>query len=158
MTITSTATGTAPPSSTWAPLRGRIFRALWLASLASNIGSWMHLVAASWMMTSLTTSAALVALLQTANSAPNFLLALPSGALADVLDRRRLVLFSQLWQLLIAATLGILTITDVTNPAVLLVMTFALATGSALGVPAFSALTPELVPRTQLPAAISLNS
>jgi predicted MFS family arabinose efflux permease len=145
-------------SSNWAPLAVPVFRALWLASLASNIGSWMHIVAASWLMTSLTTSAALVALLQTANSAPNFLLALPAGALADVLDRRRLVLFSQLWQLLVAAALGLYTLTGTTDPIALLALSFALATGSALGVPAFSALTPELVPRSQLPAAISLNS
>ena len=157
MTVTDTASQ-ASANSTWAPLRIRVFRTLWLASLASNIGSWMHLVAASWTMTSLTTSAVMVGLLQTANSAPNCLLALPAGALADVLDRRRLVLLSQLWQLLIAATLGFLTLAHITNPPVLLVMTFAMATGSALGVPAFSALTPELVPRAQLPAAISLNS
>jgi MFS family permease len=149
---------TTPPGSPWAPLRIRVFRALWLASLASNVGSWMHLVAASWLMTSLSTSAALVALLQTANSGPSFLLALPAGALADVLDRRRLVLATQAWQLAVAAALGILTLAHVTTPAVLLAMTFALAAGSALGVPAFSALTPELVPREQLAAAISLNS
>jgi predicted MFS family arabinose efflux permease len=148
----------SPSGSTWAPLGIPVFRALWIAAFASNIGSWMHIVAASWLMTSLTTSAALVALLQTANSAPNFLLALPAGALADVLDRRRLVLFSQLWQLLVASALGVLTLTGSTDPVALLVMSFALAAGSALGVPAFSALTPELVPRPQLPAAISLNS
>jgi MFS family permease len=144
--------------STWDPLRLPVFRALWLASLASNVGSWMHLVAASWLMTSLTTSAALVALLQTANSAPNFLLALPAGALADVLDRRRLVIATQAWQLGVAGLLGVLTLGQVTTPAVLLAMTFALAAGSALGLPAFGALTPELVPREQLAAAISLNS
>jgi MFS family permease len=153
----STPTGSAS-GSTWAPLGIPVFRALWMASLASNIGSWMHLVAASWLMTSLATSAALVALLQTANSVPGFLLALPAGALADVFDRRRLVLFSQLWQLLVAASLGVFTLTGTTGPTALLVMTFALAAGSALGLPAFSALTPELVPRPQLPAAISLNS
>jgi predicted MFS family arabinose efflux permease len=144
--------------SPWAPLGVRVFRALWLASLASNVGSWMHLVAASWLMTSLSTSAALVALLQTANSGPSFLLALPAGALADVLDRRRLVLATQAWQLTLAAALGALTLAHITTPSVLLAMTFALAAGSALGLPAFSALTPELVPRDQLPAAISLNS
>lgn len=156
--MNTTATSSTPTGSTWAPLGVPVFRALWMASLASNIGSWMHLVAASWLMTSLATSATLVALLQTANSVPSFLLALPAGALADVLDRRRLVLFSQLWQLLVAAALGVLTLTGATDPTALLVMTFALAAGSALGLPAFSALTPELVPRPQLPAAISLNS
>jgi len=149
---------TAGAGSPWAPFRIRVFRMLWLASLASNVGSWMHLVAASWLMTSLSTSAALVALLQTANSGPSVALALPAGALADVLDRRRLVLATQAWQLVVAAALGVLTLAHVTTPAVLLAMTFALAAGSALGLPAFSALTPELVPREQLAAAISLNS
>jgi MFS family permease len=135
-----------------------VFRALWLASLASNVGSWMHLVAASWLMTSLTTSAALVALLQTANSAPSFVLALPAGALADVLDRRRVVLATQVWQLLLAGALGALTLAHVTTPALLLAMTVALAVGSSLGLPAFGSLTPELVPRAELAPAISLNS
>jgi MFS family permease len=144
--------------SALAPLRIAVFRALWIASLVSNIGSWMHLVAASWLMTSLTASAALVALLQTASSGPSFLLALPAGALADVLDRRRLVLVTQAWQLVIAGGLGALTAAHLTSPAVLLALTFALGTGAALGLPAFSALTPELVPREQLAGAISLNS
>jgi predicted MFS family arabinose efflux permease len=153
--------GKAPAGSArspWAPLRIRVFRGLWLASLASNVGSWMHLVAASWLMTSLTASAALVALLQTANSAPGFALALPAGALADVLDRRRVVLATQVWQLLLAGALGALTLSHVTTPALLLAMTAALAVGSALGVPAFGSLTPELVPRAELASAISLNS
>jgi MFS family permease len=157
--LAETGLGAAEPTvSPWAPLRNRVFLALWLASLASNIGSWMHLVAAVWLMSSLTASAALVALLQTANAGPNFLLALPAGALADVLDRRRLVLASQTWQLLAAGSLGLLTLGDVTTPAVLLVMTAALAAGSAMGLSAFGAITAEVVPREQLAAAISLNA
>jgi MFS family permease len=144
--------------SPWAPLHIGLFRTIWLAALASNIGSWMHLVAAAWLMTSLTASAALVALLQTANTAPGFLLAVPAGALADIVDRRKLILVAQSWQLVIAATLGVLTLAELTTPPVLLAMTLALAIGASLGLPAFSAITPELVPRDQLPAAISLNS
>jgi MFS family permease len=106
----------------------------------------MHVVAAAWLMTSLTSSAALVALLQTANAAPAFLFGLPAGALADVLDRRRIVLVSQTWQLLVAAALGVLTLGHVTTPAVLLALTFVLAAGSAMGLPAFGALTTEVVP------------
>ena len=145
-------------ASTWEPLRNRVFLALWIASLASNIGSWMHVVAAAWLMTSLTASATLVALLQTANAAPAFLFALPAGALADVLDRRRVVLASQTWQLLVAAALGVLTFAHVTTPAILLALTFALAAGSAIGLPAFGAMTAEVVLPEQLPSAISLNS
>jgi MFS family permease len=148
----------AGSASPWAPLGIRVFRMLWLASLVSNIGSWMHLVASAWLMTSLTASAALVALLQTANAGPSFVFALPAGALADVLDRRRLVVVTQAWQLVVAGALGVITLAHMTTPAVLLAMTFALAVGAALGSPAFSALTPELVPHDQLPSAVSLNS
>jgi MFS family permease len=147
-----------PNGSPWEPLRFRVFRMLWIAALVSNIGSWMQLVAAAWLMTSLTASAAMVALLQTASAGPSFVFALPAGALADVLDRRRLVIVSQAWQLLVAGALGVLTLADVTDPAVLLCATFALAIGATLGLPAFSALTPELVPHSQLPNAVSLNS
>jgi MFS family permease len=136
----------------------RIFWAFWLAGLASNLGTWMQLVGSAWLMTSLTASAALVALLQTATSVPAFLLSLPAGALADVVDRRRLVIVTQLWQLLTAATLGILTIADVTTPAVLLIATFVLATGATLGLPVMGAIIPELVDREQLPRAVALGS
>src|SRR3712207_9217375 len=95
----------------------------------------MQLVGSAWLMTSLTASAALVALLQTATSVPAFLLSLPGGALADVVDRRRLVIVTQSWQVLTAATLGILTIADVTTPTILLIATFALATGATIGLP-----------------------
>jgi MFS family permease len=136
----------------------RIFWAFWLAGLTSNLGTWMQLVGSAWLMTSLTASAALVALLQTATSVPAFLLSLPAGALADVVDRRRLVIVTQLWQLLTAATLGILTIADVTTPAVLLIATFVLATGATLGLPVMGAIIPELVDREQLPRAVALGS
>jgi predicted MFS family arabinose efflux permease len=144
--------------SAWAPMRVGAFRAVWVASLASNVGSWMHLVGAAWLMTSLTSSAAMVALLQSANALPSFLLALPGGAMADVFDRRRLILVTQTWQLVTAALLGVLTVTHVVTPWVLLGATVVLGAGAALGMPAFAAVTPELVPRDELPAAISLNS
>ena len=86
--------------SPWSPLRVAVFRALWIASFASYLGTWMQIVGASWLMTTLTTSAALVALVQTAISFPAFVLALPAGALADVLDRRRMIIATQGWQLL----------------------------------------------------------
>lgn len=146
------------PSSIWSPLRTRLFRAVWLASLVSNIGGWMHLVAAQWEMTSLTSSAALVGLISTASALPAFALALPAGALADVVDRRRLILLAQGWQLVVAAVLGVLTIADVTTPAILLGATVVLGLGASLGLPAFSAVSIELVDRQELPAAISLNS
>jgi MFS family permease len=118
----------------------RIFWAFWVAGLASNLGTWMQMVGSAWLMTSLTASAALVALLQTATSVPAFLLSLPAGALADVVDRPWLIIVTQFWQLLAAATLGILTIADVTTPTVLLLATFVLATGSTLGLPVMGAM------------------
>lgn len=144
--------------SPWSPLRSSVFRAIWLATLASNLGTWMHLVAASWLMASLTASAALVALLTTAQSVAVFSLSLPGGALADVLDRRRMIIATQGWQVLVAAGLGALTLADATTPALLLGFTFAMGVGAALGLPVFWAVTPELVPRRELPSAISLNS
>src|SRR5262245_18788061 len=108
----------------------RIFWAFWVAGLASNLGTWMQLVGSAWLMTSLTASAALVALLQTATSVPAFLLSLPAGALADMVDRRRLIIVTQFWQMLTAATLGVLTLADITTPTILLVATFVLATGA----------------------------
>ncbi len=148
----------AAPVSAWAPLRIGVFRAIWIAALVANLGSWMQLVAASWLMTTLTGSAALVALLQTANSLPGVAFALPAGALADVFDRRRLILLAQGWQLAVAAAVGTLTLAHAITPPLLLGLTLALAAGTTLGLPAFSAVTPELVPREQLAAAVSASS
>src|ERR1700755_3061201 len=93
-------------SSPWSPLAEPIFRALWIATVASNIGTWMEDVGESWLMVSLTTAPILVALVETAGSLPIVLLAVPAGALADVVDRRRLLLITQIWMLVSAAALG----------------------------------------------------
>src|SRR3989442_14788286 len=106
--------------SAWAPLRQSLFRSLWIASVISNIGAWMEEVGEAWLMTAQTPSPLLVALLQTADSLPIFLLALPAGALADVVDRRRLLLFTQAWLCLAATGLGVLTLLGMTTPIVLL--------------------------------------
>ena len=95
-----------PRTSPWSPLRHPTFRALWIATLASNVGTWLQSVGAAWLMTSLTPSSTMVALVQAATSLPMFLLSLPAGALADVLDRRRILLATQSWMLLSAAALG----------------------------------------------------
>lgn len=140
-----------------APLRHSLFRALWLATVFSNIGTWMHDVSAAWLMTTLSTEPILVALVTTAGSFPMFLLALPAGALADILDRRRLLLVTQIWMLSSAALLGLLTVAGWTTPGVLLALTAILAAGAALNMPAWQALTPELVPHKEVPAAVSLG-
>src|SRR5260221_12711518 len=93
-------------ASAWSPLRESVFRALWIATVVSNIGTWMQDVGESWLMTSLTPSPVLVALVETAGSLPVVLLALPAGALADVVDRRRLLLLMQGWMCIAAGAMG----------------------------------------------------
>jgi len=149
-----------PPSlpSGFSPLRQPLFRNLWVASIVSNIGTWMQSVGAAWLMTTLTSSSLLVALVQSASSLPFFLLALPSGAIADVVDRRRLLLVAQSWMLGVATLLAILTLGGWMTPGVLLILTFALGLGGVLTAPAWQAITPEIVSREQLLPAITLNS
>jgi MFS family permease len=144
-------------TSAWSPLRQPLFRALWIAAVTSNVGTWMQSTGAVWLMTSLTPSPLMVALVQTATSLPFFLLALPAGALADVVDRRRLLLGTQGWMLTAAAVLGLLTLVGATTPWTLLALTFLLGFGSAVNTPAWQAITPDLVPRPELPAAVALG-
>src|SRR3954465_11655991 len=102
--------------SPFAPFARPLFRWLWIASFVSNVGTWMQNVAAAWLMTSLSTSALMVALVQAATNLPMFVLALPAGALADILDRRRLLLAAQGWMLLVAAALAALTFAGSVTP------------------------------------------
>jgi MFS family permease len=148
---------TPAPSSALAPLGIPVFRMLWFTWLAANISMWMNDVAAAWLMTSLTTSPILVALVQTASTLPVFLLGLPSGALADILDRKRFFLLTQLWVAVTALVLCVSVFAGWMNPGLLLALTFANGIGLALRWPVFSAIVPELVPREQLPAALALN-
>src|SRR5579859_5194277 len=140
------------------PLANPLFRALWAASVVSYIGTWMQNVGGAWLMTELTRSPVLVALMQTATSLPIFLAGLPAGALADLVDRRRLLLFAQAWMLLVAGVLGVFTIVGVINPWILLMFTFALGLGSAFTAPAWQAIIPEIARRPQMPAAVALES
>ncbi len=117
----------------------------------------MHEAGAGWLMTSLTTSPFMVALMQTATSLPVFLLGLPAGALADVVDRRRMLLFTQGCMLIAAAMLGVLTLLDMTTPWILLVSTLALGAGAAMNAPVWQATAPEIVTRAELPKAVALN-
>ncbi|HKC40532.1 MAG TPA: MFS transporter, partial [Gemmatimonadales bacterium] len=147
-----------PPASDWSPLRRPLFRRLWIADVASNIGTWMHDASAAWLMTLLAPSPLLVSLVQAATTLPLFLLALPAGALADIFDRRRILLIAQVWWFVTTALLGVLTITGVIQPWMLLVITLAIGAGSAIDLPAWQALIPETVPREELPAAVGLGS
>lgn len=140
------------------PLQGRVFRAIWIATVASNIGTWMQEVGAAWLMTTLTPDPFMVAMVQAATALPIFLFALPAGALADMVDRRRLLLTVQAGMLVVAAALAALSGAGLVTPWPLLACTFLLGLGAAFSAPAWQAVTPELVPPAQLTAAVALNS
>src|SRR5947209_5766545 len=144
--------------SALAPLREPLFRSLWIAAIISYTGSWMQNVATGWLMSSLTNSAMWVSLVQVALSLPVFLIALPAGALADIIDRRKFLLFTQVSMVAAAGVLGILTMTEAIRPQLLLVFTFLLGAGAVMNDPAWQALTPDLVPASKLGAAVALNS
>ncbi len=141
----------------FAPLRHSVFRSLWLATLASNTGMWVQNTGAGWMMTSLDPSPFMVSLVQAASQLPVFLLALPAGALADIVDRRRFLIGAQLWMLAMAVLLAVLAATDALGPWGLLAITFGIGAGTAVNFPAWAATTPELVPREDLVGAVALN-
>jgi MFS family permease/quinol monooxygenase YgiN len=144
--------------SPWSPLRHGLFRGLWIATLVSSIGTWMHDVGAGWLMTSLSPSPTMVALVQAAGSFPVMLLAMPAGALADIIDRRRLLIAAQYYFMAVIFALALLTWLGLTTPWLLLGFTFAVGIGTALSMPAWSAIVPEIVPPADLPAAVALNS
>jgi MFS family permease len=144
--------------SALAPLREPLFRSLWTAAVISYTGSWMQNIATGWLMTSLTHSPMWVAMVQVALSLPVFLIALPAGALADMVDRRKFLLLTQTSMVAACAVLGVLTITGTCTPQLLLGFTFLLGLGAVMNDPAWQALTPDLVPVSKLPAAVALNS
>ena len=146
-----------PRYSAWTPLTFSVFRMLWLTVLVSDIGTWMQTVGAQWLLVSVPNAATLVALVQTADTLPDLLLALPGGALADVFDRRRLLIGLQMFQVAAGVGLTGLTLAGQMTPPLLLGFTFVLGTASALATPAYQALIPELVPRDQLSSAAALG-
>ena len=153
-----------PSASSWirsaalAPLHGAVFRGLWLASFIANLTMWMNDVAAAWVMTSLTANPMLVALVQTASTLPVFLLGLPSGALADIVDRRRYFAATQILVTVTAVVLALLALSDRLTAHLLLVLTFFNGIGLAMRWPVFAAIVPEVVAREQISAAMGLNS
>jgi MFS family permease len=147
---------TASPNL-WRPLREAVFRNLLIADVISDTGAFMQNVGAAWLMVSLGAGPIYVALTQTAASLPYFLLALPAGSAGDIVDRRKLVLFTESWMMGVALILAILTIRGVMSPWILLVLTFALSAGDASETPAWRAILPELVAKEDLAAASALN-
>ncbi|MBD0292077.1 MAG: MFS transporter [Jiangellaceae bacterium] len=150
---------TAPstgPASAWAPIRYYpVFRALWIAQFASNVGTWMQTVGAQWLLVD--RSPLLVSLVQTASSLPIVMLALPAGAWADLVDRRRLLLGAQFGMFVAAATLAGTTFLGAASPAMILTLTFLLGCGNAVAGPAWQAIQLDLVDRAVLPQAAALN-
>jgi MFS family permease len=151
------ATDSSEVPSAIAPLRAPVFRMLWLAWLAANVTMWMNDVASAWLMTSLTDSAFMVAMVQAASTLPVFVLGLPSGALADIVDRRRYFALTQVWVALVALLLAGLAFAGELTAPVLLGLTFANGIGMAMRWPVFAAIIPDVVPRHDLPAALALN-
>ncbi|KFI32167.1 MFS transporter [Haematobacter massiliensis] len=144
--------------SSLAPFRHRTFRMLWMATLLSNLGGLIQGVGAGWMMTTLTTSTGLVALVQASTTLPIMLFSIPAGALADTLDRRRIMLFAQSFMLLVSIGLALTAFAGLLTPWTLLAFTFMIGVGTALHNPSWQSSMGDIVPRQDLAQAVSLNS
>jgi len=144
-------------TSVWRPLRGQTFRNLLIADVFSDVGTFMQSVGAAWLMISLQAGPMYVALTQTASALPFFLFALPAGALGDICDRRKLILFTETWMAAMATTLAALVIMGIISPWLLLALTFAISAGDAFETPTWRAVLPELVAKGDLEAASALN-
>jgi len=152
-----TESNAARASSSWSPLAHPLFRWLFIASVVSQIGSFMTDVAQGWLMTTLSASPLLVALLATAESVPFFLLSLPAGAMADVVDRRKLLLVAQTSMAAVSLVLVAATAGGAVTPAILLAFAAAVGVATALNNPAWFALPAELVPKEELAGAVTLT-
>src|SRR5688572_1873820 len=152
------ATAEEAKPTAWSPFRYHTFTVLWVAMLLSNIGGWMHDVGAGWLMTNLAPSPLMVSLVQAATSLPVFLLALPAGALADIVDRRRTLVMIQSLMALVALSLGLIVLAGKLTAAGLLAFTFAMGVGTAVVGTVWDAIVPQLVPKPELKRAITLNS
>jgi MFS family permease len=145
-------------SGAWAPLRHSSFALLWFASLISNTGSWMHDMAAGWFMTTLDPTPAMVALVQAATTLPVCLLAFPAGTLADRMDKRQLLLITQLAMLLLAAFMGFAVLRGMATEGTLLAITFGLGVCTAIMSPTWQSVIPRLVGKEDLQAAVALHA
>ena len=156
--MTTQRTTTTPRSGALAPLAIPVFRALWIAVLVSNIGSWMQTVGAQWLLVDEHAAPVVVALVQTASSLPVLLIGIPAGVIGEFVDRRRLLIGVQAFQVVVGAAMTVLTATGSMTPALLLTVTFLLGSASALQLPAYQALVPEIVPRAAITDAAALSS
>ena len=145
-------------ASPWAPFQHRIFAMLWLATVVSNVGGWMYSAASSWLMTNLDASPLMVSLVQAANALPMFLFAVPAGALADIIDKRRFIIILEISITIVSAAFAAMVSADFVNPATLLLFTFLISLFGALEAPAWQAIVPQLVSKQDLAPAIAANS
>lgn len=145
-------------ASTFTPLRHRIFRYFWIVNVTSNIGTWMHVVAAAWLMTSLTSSPTLIAFLQTAMTLPVFFFSIPGGMIADASDLKKFLCITQVWMTITAFILSLITLFHLVTPWSLLGITFFLGSGAAVNIAAMQAAIATMVPEEDLREASTLNS
>jgi len=148
----------APPVSALSPFRFPVFRAVWAAGTVSNLGGMIQSVGAAWMMISIAQSADMVALVQASVTLPTMLLSLIAGAMADNLDRRKVMLTAQVFMLAVSVVLAICAWTGSLTPWLLLSLTFLIGCGAAFNAPAWQASVGDMVSRAELPGAVALNS
>jgi MFS family permease len=148
---------TEPRASPWIAFRHKAFRVVWIATVVANVGTWMYNAASGWLMTSLDADPLTVSLVQVASSLPMFLFALPAGALADIVDKRRFLIGSEIFLTVVAAMSAVLVWFDLINPSILLLFTFLLGAGAAFTAPAWQSIVPQLVPKQDLSAAVASN-
>lgn len=144
-------------TSPWMAFQHTAFTVVWVATVVANIGTWMYNAASGWLMTSLNPDPLTVSLVQVASSLPMFLFALPAGALADTVDKRRFLIGSEIVLTVIAAISAALVWLDLINPSILLLFTFLLGAGAAFTAPAWQSIVPQLVPKQDLAAAVASN-
>jgi MFS family permease len=144
--------------SPWSPFRHATFTVVWTATVVSNVGGWMYSAASGWLMTSLDANPLIVSMVQVATTLPMFLFAVPAGALADIVDRRKFLIVAEIMIAVISAIYAAIVWLGVATPLNLLLFTFLIGAGGALTSPAWQAITPELVPRQELNPAVAANS
>jgi len=152
------AVASRPPGSPLAPFRHPDFTVIWTASVVANLGTWMYTAASAWLMTGLNPNPLIVSLVQVASSLPIFLVAIPAGALADIIDRRRFLIIGEAANTMIAAIFALLVALNLVTALILLLFTFLISAFGALTAPAWQAVTPQLVPKQHLHTAIAANS
>jgi len=145
-------------SSPWSPFRHVNFAVLWTATVIANIGTWMYNAASGWLMTSLNPDPFIVSMVQVATTLPIFLFAIPAGALADIIDKRKFLIAAEVLTTAVSAVFAAIVALQLTTPINLLLFTFLIGAAGAITAPAWQSIVPQLVPRQDLQPAIAANS